>query len=208
MSIDQIFENPLQKKHAHIEAVKKVEAQTRHEAIVLFKNAKDRLLDINNWHQLCHNKKAGFELSDKKGLKISEKQIPEVGNTIRISSPLSDSAVDYNWARIEGFETEKNLLTDKEVFGFKIRPICQPEELENGITYTYTSASTVTFLIIRKGRMVTALEIEKTEAELSRYTLPVIAKRFISDLSTRMGFSKPQWHSLITGVLTKPTLNY
>lgn len=206
MNANHIFENPVQKKQAHVEVAKKVEAFTRHEAIVLFEAAKKKLADVNHWHEVCCNEKANFKIMD---LTVqTEASQPEIGNIIRIKPTSASESDSYDWARIEEFVSERNLLVDREVFGFRIRPISRPLNLKDNTNYFYTTNSTITFLVVRKGRVVTAMEVEKNEAEKDNIALIDKIKRIINSCAVYTGFTKPQWQSLINGILTKPTLNY
>ena len=67
-------------------ATQRKETATRHDAILLFNDAKRRLLDVNSWNKLCGKLSANFQLTDEKGNELRSDKVM-VGNLIRISLP-------------------------------------------------------------------------------------------------------------------------
>lgn len=174
---------------------KKVEASSRHEAFVLFENAKKRLNDINNWQLLCGKTPAEFHLMDTMGNRLNE-SAPQPGNLIRVR--CYDKGKDkFIWYRIEGFIHEKNLLKDTEDFGFKVSLVSGPsaaEQIEEGITCT--------FVVTRSGCKVSAVEAERSRI-VTKDGIPVLIqlRDKLQNVFSWISSSNQQWKSLINGVL-------
>ncbi len=174
---------------------KKVEASSRHEAFVLFENAKKRLNDINNWQLLCGKTPAEFHLTDEMGNRL-DASVPQIGNLIRVR--CYDKGKDkFIWYRIEAFMHEKNLLKDTEDFGFKVVLVSgplAPQQPEEGITCT--------FLVTRSGCNVSAVEAERSRI-VTRDGIPVLAqlRDKLQHVFSWISSSNQQWKSLINGVL-------
>src|SRR6476660_810088 len=102
------------------------ESPTRHDAILLFEEAKKRLLNINQWHVLCGEGSAVFQLTDDKGQPVNRN--PVKGDLIRIKlpAPPNNQGDGFDWVRIEEFENTKDLLKDQDIFGFRVRPVQNP----------------------------------------------------------------------------------
>lgn len=174
---------------------KKVEASSRHEAFVLFENAKKRLNDINNWQLLCGKTPAEFHLTDDMG-NLLNVSVPETGNLIRVR--CYDKGKDkFIWYRIEEFMHEKNLLKDTEHFGFKVMLVSGPlatQQSEEGITCT--------FVVTRSGCKVSAVEAERSRI-VAKDGIPVFAqlRDKLQHVFSSIYSSNQQWKSLINGVL-------
>jgi len=173
---------------------KKVEASSRHEAFVLFENAKKRLNDINNWQLLCGKTPAEFQLTDDMG-NLIHSPIPQTGNLIKVRC-YTKGENKFIWYRIEHFIHEKNLLKDTEDFGFKVAQISDPflPQMDKGVTCT--------FVVTRSGCKVSAVEAERSKA-MGNEGLPVFIKmkEKLQDVFSWINSSNQQWKSLINGVL-------
>ncbi len=174
---------------------KKVEASSRHEAFVLFENAKKRLNDINNWQLLCGKTPAEFHLTDELG-NLLNVSVPQTGNLIRVR--CYDKGKDkFIWYRIEEFMHEKNLLKDTEDFGFKVSLVSGPsvaQQSEEGITCT--------FMVTRSGCNVSAVEAERSRI-VTKGGIPVLIqlRDKLQHVFSWINSSNQQWKSLINGVL-------
>lgn len=174
---------------------KKVEASSRHEAFVLFENAKKRLNDINNWQLLCGKTPAEFHLTDELG-NLLNVSVPQTGNLIRVR--CYDKGKDkFIWYRIEEFIHEKNLLKDTEDFGFKVILVSgpsEPQQNEEGITCT--------FMVTRSGCNVSAVEAERSRI-VTQGGIPVFIqlRDKLQHVFSWINSSNQQWKSLINGVL-------
>jgi len=174
---------------------KTVEASSRHEAFVLFENAKKRLNDINNWQLLCGKTPAEFHLTDDRG-NLLNVSVPETGNLIRVR--CYDKGKDkFIWYRIGQFMHEKNLLKDTEDFGFKVILVSDPaapQLSEEGITCT--------FMVTRSGCKVSAVEAERSRV-VARDGIPVLVqlRDKLQNVFSWINSSNQQWKSLINGVL-------
>ena len=174
---------------------KSVEASSRHEAFVLFENARKRLNDINNWQLLCGKTPAEFHLTDEAGNLIIDRA-PETGNLIRVR--CYDKGKDkFIWYRIEAFIHEKNLLKDTEDFGFRVIQVSDPQvpqDIQEGITCT--------FVVTRSGCKVSAVEAERSKVFVNEGA-PVLVqlKDKLQQMFSWVSSSNQQWKSLIHGVL-------
>jgi hypothetical protein len=174
---------------------KKVEASSRHEAFVLFENAKKRLNDINNWQLLCGKTPAEFHLTDDMG-NLLNMSAPQAGNLIRVR--CYDKGKDkFIWYRIDEFIHEKNLLKDTEDFGFNVSLVSDPSvkgRSEEGITCT--------FVVTRSGCKVSAVEAERSRI-ITQDGIPMLTqlKDKLQYVFSWINSSNQQWKSLINGVL-------
>ena len=185
----------------HKDVAKKIEAPTRHEAMVLFESAKKRLNDINNWTLFCGKSPADFQLTDEMG-NLLNSPAPQIGNIIKVRchAPSADAKNNYIWYKIESFIHEKNLLKDTEDFGFTAVQISDPAVFAN---QAYSTAGvTCVFLVVRTGCVVSAIEVEtsKVTGKLPFSAFNKLKSRF-SVLFDLINPPQQQWKNLVNGVL-------
>lgn len=186
-------------------ATSKIKLDTRHDALLLFKKAREHLLDINSWEKLCGQGSAEFTHTDKNGEPLIS-TTPKIGDLIRIKLPAPENKEGdgYDWVRIEAFDENKSLVSDSETFGFRVRPIENPKNKAGNIAHFYTDDATSTFLVIRYSHTVFALERGKNEvANDSNSWISNIRNKLVA-FTAMIGFSKPQWKKLVDGILVPP----
>lgn len=196
---------PGQKTTNHTGATSRHKAESRHCAVVLFNEAKQRLLDINNWGRLCGNAGAEFRLTDETG-ELLPGSMPVVGNLIRVKLPASANKAGFSWLKIEKFEHSKDLLKDEELFGFSVKPIKDPTDLfkKNKDVYTGTNS----FLICREGSLLTASEYDINDMEsIEAASLFNKIKSYITSVWVMTGLANTQWKKLLNGII-KPAFTY
>jgi hypothetical protein len=182
------------------------ESPTRHDAILLFEEAKKRLMDVNHWDRLCGPGSAVFQLTDEKGTELHGVQ-PEVGHLIRIQLPAPPNAESggYDWVRIEAFENNKDLMKDQDVFSFTVRPVKSPAGDGTATGHFYTSDATSTFLILRTSSVVKAMEKGRNEvANISGGSIAGKIRNLLVAVGAWLGFSKSQWGRLVKGIIKGP----
>jgi hypothetical protein len=180
----------------------KYTAKTRHNAIALFNEAKTKLLDINNWYKVCGETGAQFQLTDEKGNPLLN-HTPIVGNLIRINLPApgNPKGDGYDWVRIEKIENKKDLIKDEEIYGFRVRPVDNPNTQSTVSAHFYTKEATSSFIVMRRSLFVYALERGRNEQPNATGGLANRIRNFVVALSAMIGLSKPQWKKLVNGFL-------
>jgi hypothetical protein len=204
MTTENIYENI--KMSAYTGAVSRIEALTRHDAVILFKESKLRLLDVNNWHRLCGKGHSLFHLTDQEGNPIEAKQ-PEPGNLLKVSSSHENTS-HYNWFKVEGYVEEKNFLKDEEIYGFTVKQVNGPQEKNNDKKNSSASSTSISFLVIRNANTVTALERDKKQPASA---LEVVISRLWGSVvaaAATMGLATSKWKCLMKGIIRTPSLNF
>lgn len=205
-SVKNIGILPIQVMGGETGATAKLKQNTRHDALLLFQAARKRLLDINNWRKWAGNRGAEFQLTDKDG--VPKNKVPETGDLIRIKlpAPSNPEGDGFDWVRIEAFEDSRTLLEDAEIFGFRVRPVQNPNNRTGESAHFYTNDATSTFLIIRDSHTVYAVEKGKNEVPNPSGGLITKIRNVLIAITAMIGLSKPQWQRLMEGLL-RPPLN-
>src|SRR5688572_12697926 len=105
------------------------------EAKSLYQKARKRLLDINNWQQLCGAASAQFELVDETGNK--DDGIAKENEYFKIDIPgLGNVAGDgYDWVKVEKVEESNKPEEDIECILIKVRPATSPNNDSRDIAH-------------------------------------------------------------------------
>lgn len=179
----------------------KKEMPTRHEAILLYQLAIQRLLLVNDWSSSCQ-KVGKFYLCDSTGAGVQQIRVGE-GLLIKVHLQEGEDESLVRWLRITEVFQEKDLLRDEELTGFSTLPICSPYGTPEQKVKT---AEEHTFYIMRRTNRVTAYVNELPEPGASR------PQRFFKQalqltmvFGNLLGFSKAQWRCLLVGLLEKRT---
>jgi hypothetical protein len=177
-----------------------IRTATRHGALRLFERAKTKLMDVNNWDRLCGNDSAIFKLTDERG-NLLETASPGIGDLVRIELPHStDERPQYNWLRVEEFESGRDLLKDEDIFEFKLKQLPEPLAKENAKTNSHEPTKRLVFLLRRVASRVILIEAGGSSI-LQAATETFKWKNLVNIFSTLFGMPDRQWKRLIKGVL-------
>jgi len=180
--------------HKHMEHT--IVADTAEEAEDCFVDAKERLLDVNNWNKFSAIKGGEFRLKDSHG-KETERHARK-GDHIRIDipgNPQQDGGFD--WVAIEAIVYDDYPDMDMESFAMRMRPCINPiTRNEEEIAWSRSNDATSTFVIERRGRKLVAAYYGRNEG--GNMDTSVIYNTLNS---AWLGLSDGQWESLIAGIL-------
>ncbi|MBC7904007.1 MAG: hypothetical protein H7Y27_11315 [Gemmatimonadaceae bacterium] len=192
---------PRQKKGASSDTRFLVNSDSETKAAELLSRARQRLLDVNNWHVYAGSG-ALFSLVNKRGEEC--KGPAEEGNYFRITIPLvpgTSEGEGDEWVEVEKIEEGKK--EHREYIALRVRPASPPFPHHNSTAHFFSKDATSTFSIIRNGRKVIASvsgrnEIPNTDTENFSSKL----RNLVVAVGAMVGLNKPQWKKLVKGLLT------
>ncbi|MBD0333839.1 MAG: hypothetical protein ICV66_14445 [Chitinophagaceae bacterium] len=194
---------PAREEGAQKDIEEKVEATTVDEAKQLFESAKRRLLNVNNWNKICGKASADFNLTDEKGQEIEGE--PKVGFHLKIDipGPGGSTGKGFDWVRVEAIEQNENKNEDEEFVVMRVRPSDNPLVAEDDVAHFFSDKATSNFVVLREKNVVTAAVLGRNEIANTSKTHSFIDKLRNAVVGTGAlgGLSKPQWKSLVRGVL-------
>lgn len=182
------------------------EASTRLETVeqarTFYHTVKDRLLNVNQWHELAGKLSAVFQLTDAAGQPVNRPVKQGDYFKVDIPGPGSESGQGYDWVHVE--LVEELTHGDMESTGIRVRPAANPQTNENTIAHFYDETATSNFIVTREGKTVTV-------SIYDRNTKPNEEAHSITDRlrNTAVGagavtlFSKIQWKSLAEGLISQ-----
>jgi hypothetical protein len=186
----------------NIEAV--VEATNIEEARRLFQSAKKRLLDVNQWHDICGKLSAEFELTDDKGNHASGNV--KLGNYFKIDIPGlgSASGEGYDWVKVEEVKEENAGENDTEYVLIRVRPSENPTTSDDNVAHFFSDKATSNFVVKREKNVVTAAVYGRNEVPNTSTNNTIDKLRNgVVGTTALAGMSNPQWKTLANAVVGK-----
>ena len=193
---------PTQHTGEEIEAEASVELDNENEAKFFYLIAKERLLNVSNWHKLAGIISARFQLTDTSGKEIN-RQI-EKGDYLKIDipGPGSKEGDGYDWVCIEDLKEISE--GDIQSIGFRVRPAKNPSGEKNETAHFYSSESTSNFIVTRERKKITALIIDRNiKPNVHAQSLTDKIRDTAVGMSAIGMFSKIQWQNLAKGIIKK-----
>jgi hypothetical protein len=169
----------------------------------LFYIARNRLLDINHWGQLCGKASAKFTLTDSSGNEVT--RTAEQGDFFKIDLPAPGSAEGkgYDWVHIEAIEEMIDPNGPKEQIVVRVRPTSHPKEKGENVAHFFKEDSTSSFVVERDQTTVKAAVYGRNEIpNTTTSNLIDKVRNTVVAITAILGFSNVQWNSLTKGLLT------
>lgn len=180
-----------------------VQLSSRTAALELFKVAKRRLLNVNAWHEYAGKAGGTFELCCTDGTPL-HREVASIGDLIKIDlpGPGTRAGDGFDWVVIDAIEDKSNPMAEEESFSLRTRPVKNPLSSDETPAHFYTSETTSTFLVERKGDTLIASEVgrnEKINLDVPKITDKV--RNALLATAARAGVSSLQWKALMMGIL-------
>jgi len=175
-----------------------VELSSEAEAKRFFKETRQRLLNINGWHQYAGSATAEFQLTDNDGKAIT--RLPQKGDHLKIDIPGPGTATGegHDWVQVEEIEE------DEDSIGIRVRPVSNPTNNRKDIAHFFSEDATSTFIVKREGKKITAAVYGRNEKpNTNTETLKDKLRNAAIATGAISGFSKLQWKSLVNGLIKK-----
>ena len=163
---------------------------------------RNRLLNVNAWHDYAGTGTAEFQLTDAAGAEVERTAQKGDYFMIDIPGPGSLTGEGYDWVQIEEVVEEGDEESDS--IAIRVRPASNPRNEKQDVAHFFTDAATSNFIVKRQGTEVSAAvrgrnekPNTKAEAVIDKARNTAVATGAIT------GFSNYQWKSLVTGLLKR-----
>jgi hypothetical protein len=192
---------PKQEKGARMDTGGKARFDTREEAVEFYDRVRQRLQDVEHWHEMTGAGSARFYLCDARG---EEKAgTPAQGDHFRIGLPApgSPAGEGYDWVRIETVEENADSERDCQRFALRVRPTDNPRNASDDVAHFFSDEATSTFMVERQGTTVTASIHGRNETPNTDQTDSLLdkARNALIALPATTGLAKVQWSRLVEG---------
>jgi len=191
---------PAQYTGKEIEVESTLQLKNSHEAKIFYELVKNRLLDVNYWHNLAGLFSAVFTLVDAKGVEVDRSVVKGDFIKIDIPGPGSGEGGGYDWVRVE--EKNENEEENLQFTGFTVRPSYNPWGNKQAIAHFYTVEATSSFIAIRNNTEIKAMIFDRNlRANDVAETVTDKLRDGAVGISAIGGFSKMQWQNLANGLI-------
>jgi hypothetical protein len=180
-----------------------VTAVDENDARKLFMIARNRLVDVNHWHEYSGSMSATFQLTDQYGKEVN--RTAEKGDYFKINIPAPGSIEGngFDWVNIEAIEDVSNPDGDIERIALRVRPASNPKEKGENVAHFFSEDSTSSFIIERLGNQLKAAVYGRNERpNTSTSNLIDKVRNVIVGVTAILGFSNIQWKNLVKGLIT------
>lgn len=191
---------PQQQTGASTDTVSEVKLDNEDTAKALYQLAQQRLLHVNEWHQVAGAATAMFQLTDEIGTEVNRAVKKGDHFKIDIPGPGTITGEGYDWVQVE--EVQETNSKDEDYTAVRVRPATNPTNERQDVAHFFTEEASSSFIVRRKGTVVYAEvhgrnEKPNTEAEkvIDKTRNAAVAAGAIS------GFAKLQWKSLVNGLI-------
>ncbi len=193
-------EIPVQETGAATDVIEKKNFDSLANARSAFLQARDLLLDVNNWHTLCGAASSKFILTDSDGKEIQRNAQEGDHFKIDVPGPGSATGEGYDWVKIECIEEKIN--GNEGVVCITVRPATNPNNANPDIAHFFTEEASSSFVVRQKGLEVNAEVHGRNEKPNTNAEQKIDKIRnFLFGIGATAGASKLQWTSLVKGLL-------
>lgn len=191
---------PKQQEGGQTDTTAKTEFSSPEEAKAFYQIAKNRLLNISCWAEICKVPLSTFTLTDPEGHEVIREVEADDYLKINIPGPGTHTGDGFDWVRIEKIEEETTPLFS--VITMQARPAANPTQQDPEIAHFFNQQATSTFLVKQSGNTVYAEEHGRNEVpntDTSNITDKI--RNTLVGWTAKIGLSYPQWKSLVKGIV-------
>jgi hypothetical protein len=167
----------------------------------LFFIARNRLVDVNKWHELAGAASAKFTLTDRTGAEVDRTAEQNDYFKIDIPGPGPVEGDGFDWVFIEAIEEKSDTQGPSETIAMRVRPASPPTKGEN-VAHFFKDEATSTFVVERKGRELTAAVYGRNEVpNTSTDKIADKVRNALVGAGAIAGASNVQWGALVKGLI-------
>jgi hypothetical protein len=191
---------PEQHEGGQLDTVAKTDFPSVQEAKAFYQIAKNRLLNVSCWAQICKVPLSTFTLTDATGQEVIKEA--EEGDYLKIDipGPGTHAGDGFDWVRIEKVHEEIN--NSSAVITLQARPSANPAQQDPDIAHFFSQQATSTFQVKQSGNTVSAEEHGRNEVPNTDTShLADNIRNTLVGWTAKIGLSYPQWKSLVKGIV-------
>lgn len=171
----------------------------------MYNIARERLLDVNNWHNISGDLTATFELIGPDGEKVNRHAREGDHIRINIPGPGTASGKGYDWVQVEKIEEQTDQHGAMSFLGMRVRPFKPPKDVDPNVSHFFQRDATSSFVLTQYGPVLEASVLGRNEKPNTRAeSFWDAVRNFFVGLGAMAGLSKAQWKALVNGIIRVP----
>ena len=193
---------PKQEKGMKTDTESSVTCKNLVEAKEVFRKVRDRLHNINHWHEYAGKGTAAFQLYDAQGNPVHRPVRKGDYFQIDIPGPGSKSGEGKDWVEVQQMGDRDS--EGEELSFVTVRSASHPLSLESRPAHFFASTATSSFVIYREGLKVMAAVYGRNEQPNSKANnLFDRVRNSLIAVGAFLGMSKLQWKAFTDGIVKK-----
>lgn len=192
---------PPQRTGKVIDTEKSIEFSTEEDAIDFFKLAKQRLINVNEWHEIAGELTASFMLHNADAEPVQRTIQKGDYFKIDITGPGSEDGEGYDWIQVEAYDE----FDEPHFHGvaFTVRPVKNPQNPDaEDVTHFFSEESTSTFTVRReKNKIIAGVYDRNTQPNLGGSGILDKIRNAITGLLGVSVGAKAQWTLLTKAIV-------
>lgn len=193
---------PLQTTGTSIDVHSGLSLENNEEAKQLYEIAKERLLDMGNWHSLVGVLSAKFQVINDELVEV--KRNIQKGDFVRIDipGPGNSAGEGYDWVQVKDIREKSE--GEIQSIGFQVRPSNNPLGDKTDIAHFYAETATSNFIIIREENKLGSFIIDRNlKPNADTESLIDSVRNSTIGIGALGIFSKVQWQRLADSLVKK-----
>lgn len=198
---------PQQIEGNQLDCHESVQLPSLYEAEQFYREAKSRLLDVNNWHRITKPASAKFCIMDESETK-HYRQV-RINDFIRIDipGPGLPSTGGFDWVQVEQIDEEKQ--SNWQRITLTLRPCADPTSDNPDTAHFYKEISTSTLIVEQKENSINSHFAGRNEViNKENKQFGDNFRNFMIGLFAKIGISFPHWKALIKGLIEPARMEY
>ena len=193
---------PKQEEGSEMDVFEKTTFKDEAAAKAFYALARTRLLEVFNWDELSGFASATFTLTDASGREVRREAVEGDHFKINIPGPGTTTGDGFDWVVVELIREEQS--AQGESIMMRARPTANPLHPNNETAHFFKDKATSTFKVYRKGLEVHAEVHGRNEVPNSDSGILINnVRNVLVGWSAKIGFSYPQWKSLVTALVNQ-----
>lgn len=193
---------PKQEEGSEMDVFEKTTFKDEAAAKAFYALAKKRLLEVFNWDELCGYASATFTLMDASGKEVRREAMEGDHFRINIPGPGTTVGDGFDWVLVELIREEQT--AEGQSLVMRARPSANPLHPDSETAHFLKDKATSTFKVYRKGLEVHAEVHGRNEVPNSDSAVLINnVRNVLVGWSAKIGFSYPQWKSLVTALVNQ-----
>lgn len=193
-------EIPKQEEGSEMDVFEKVTFKDEASAKAFYPVVRERLLQVYNWDKWCGFPTATFILTDPTGKEIRRQVMEGDHFKIHIPGPGTTKGDGFDWVQVEWIREEQS--PSGQMITIRVRPAPNPLHPDKETAHFFKDKATSTFKVYRAGMEVHAEVHGRNEIPNAETGVLVNnVRNVLVGWMAKIGFSYPQWKSLVIGLL-------
>ncbi len=177
-----------------------IELASAAEAIIFYKEVKQRLLAVNSWHHWAGKLTADFQLTDENGNEVERPAEKNDHFKIDVPGPGPVTGDGYDWVKVETIEEKEN--GEEQSIALSVRPATNPNNNAKDVAHFFSDAATSCFMVKRlQNKVIAGVYGRNEKPNTETETLTDKARNTAMATGAVGGFSKLQWKGLVNGLI-------